>query len=246
VDDELLADQRTFYRRRVPEYDDWWQRRGAYDRGPEHTAQWSAEVAEVEQALAAFGAAGNVLELAGGTGWWTARLATTADRLTVVDGAPEALEVNRARVDRADVEYVIADLFAWAPPAAHAYDVVFFSFWLSHVPRARFESFWSLVGSCLAPDGRVFLVDNRRDPSMPSQDPFVLDHGHDDVQRRRLRDGSEHRVVKVFHEPDELATRLRSLGWHADIRATATAFVYGTASVARTSPTGALSDESPA
>lgn len=66
------------------------------------------------------------------------------------------------------------------------------------------------------------------------------------MERRRLRDDSEHRVVKVFQEPDELAARLRSLGWDADIRSTATAFVYGTASVARTSRTGALSDESPA
>ena len=244
MDDGLLADQQAYYRRRVPEYDDWWQRRGAYDRGPEHTAQWTAEVAEVEQALSSFGAIGNVLELAGGTGWWTARLAATADRLTVVDGAPEALEVNRARVGRAEVEYVVADLFAWRPTSPHAYDVVFFSFWLSHVPRDRFSSFWSLVASCLAPGGRVFLIDNRRDPSLRPQDPFVLAHDDDDVELRRLRGGSEHRVVKVFHEPDELAARLRSLGWDADIRATATAFVYGTA--ARTSSSGALSDESPA
>lgn len=156
MDDDLLAEQQTYYRRRVPEYDDWWQRRGPYDRGPEHTSQWRDEVAEVERALSAFGGTGNVLELAGGTGWWTERLAATADRLTVVDGAPEALELNRARVERAEVDYVVADLFAWAPPVAHAYDVVFFSFWLSHVPRARFEAFWSLVASCLVPGGRVF------------------------------------------------------------------------------------------
>ena len=33
------------------------------------------------------------------------------------------------------------------------YDVVFFSFWLSHVPRHRFSAFWSLVHTCLAPSG---------------------------------------------------------------------------------------------
>ena len=45
------------------------------------------------------------------------------------------LEINRIRTARADVEYVVADLPAWVPESS--YDVVFFSFWLSHVPRQR-------------------------------------------------------------------------------------------------------------
>ena len=104
---------------------------------------------------------GDVLELAGGTGWWTERLAGRADRLTVVDAAPEALALNRERVGRQDVSYAIADLFDWRPE--RSYDVVFFSFWLSHVPRRRFSSFWSLVRASLRPCGRVFFIDNRRD-----------------------------------------------------------------------------------
>ena len=59
--------------------------------------------------------------------------------------------------------------------------------------------------------GRVFLIDNRRDPSRAAQDPYIVDEA-DDVQRRRLTDGSEHRVVKVFYEPDELAERLGAAG----------------------------------
>ena len=31
--DELLAEQRSFYRARAPEYDEWWQRQGPYDQG---------------------------------------------------------------------------------------------------------------------------------------------------------------------------------------------------------------------
>ena len=57
---------------------------------------------------------------------------------------------------------MIADLFDWRP--ARTYDVVFFSFWLSHVPRPRFARFWELVRSCLHDGGRAFLIDNRTDP----------------------------------------------------------------------------------
>lgn len=218
-DDDLLAEQRRFYRARAPEYDEWWLRQGRYDGGEELTAEWHRQVAAVEAALAAFGAIGDVLELAGGTGWWTERLARTADRLTVVDSSPETLALNRARVGRADVEYVVADLFDWQP--ARRYDVVFFSFWLSHVPRTRFGAFWALVRSCLVPGGRAFLIDNRNDPSLRAnvKDPYVREYGPD-LHLRRLNDGSEHRVVKVMYEPDELRSLIEAEGWNADIQAT--------------------------
>jgi hypothetical protein len=67
-DDDLLAEQRAFYRARAPEYDQWWQRRGHYDRGSGETHEWERQVAVVDTALASFGATGDVLELAGGTG----------------------------------------------------------------------------------------------------------------------------------------------------------------------------------
>jgi demethylmenaquinone methyltransferase/2-methoxy-6-polyprenyl-1,4-benzoquinol methylase len=56
------------------------------------------------------------LELAGGTGWWTARLARTAEHLTVVDSSPESLELNRKHVGRSDADYIVADVITWQPP----------------------------------------------------------------------------------------------------------------------------------
>lgn len=225
--DDLLAEQRSYYRARAPEYDEWWQRRGRYDRGEDETAEWDRQVEVVEAALAAFGPGGDVLELAGGTGWWTERLARTAASLTVVDASAETIERNRARVGRADVDYVQADLFAWEPE--RTYDVVFFSFWLSHVPRERFGEFWSLVGRCLAPGGRAFLIDSRNDPQAPTagRDPYVAEYDVD-LQLRRLGDGSEFRVVKVMYEPDELNDLLAVEGWHAGIDATRW-FIFGPA-----------------
>jgi SAM-dependent methyltransferase len=227
MDDDLLDEQRAFYRARAPEYDDWWQRRGRYDRGEHETAEWEHQVAVVADALASFEARGDVLELAGGTGWWTDELVRTADRLTVVDASPETLEINRARVGQTDVEYVVADIFDWQPD--RTYDVVFFSFWLSHVPRSRFSGFWSLVRSCLGRDGRAFLIDNRTDPTPGPivKDPFVVEYGPD-LQLRRLSDGSEYRVVKVMYEPEELTQAIEAEGWDAEIDATRW-FIFGSA-----------------
>ena len=227
---DLLADQRAFYRARAPEYDQWWQRRGRYDDGPNDAAEWDRQVRQLVQAVDLFDPVGDVLELAGGTGWWSQRLARTATSLTVLDSSEETLRINRQRIGwprGKSVTYIVADVFGWRPD--RRYDAVFFSFWLSHVPRHLFETFWALVGSCLAAgvgtEGRVFLIDNRRDPTRTVQDPYIIDEA-DDVQRRRLDDGSEHRVVKVFYEPDELTERLRRLGWVAELTGTSR-FIYG-------------------
>jgi demethylmenaquinone methyltransferase/2-methoxy-6-polyprenyl-1,4-benzoquinol methylase len=226
-DEGLLAEQRAFYRARAPEYDDWWQRRGPYDRGPEVAAEWERQVAVVASALDDVAPTGAVLELAAGTGWWTERLARRAGQLTVVDSSPEALGLNRRRVDRPDVDYVVADVFRWV--SDRRYDLVFFSFWLSHVPRDCFSEFWALVGRCLAPGGRAFFVDNRHDPSSasPVADPFVL-HYRPDEHLRQVSDGRRFRVVKVMYEPEELEAALGDLGWSARVEATGW-FLYGRA-----------------
>jgi SAM-dependent methyltransferase len=226
-DEDLLSEQRSYYQARAPEYDEWWQRRGRYDRGENQLLEWQSQVAVVEDTLASFGATASVLELAGGTGWWTERLARTADSLTVVDSSADALALNQSRVGRSDVNYVVADLFDWQ--GDWNFDVVFFSFWLSHVPRSRFGEFWSLVASWLTPSGRAFLIDNRNDPQpgTPVKDPFVIKYDTD-LHLRRLKDGSEYRVVSVMYEPGELQSQIEAEGWKAEIHSTRW-FIFGSA-----------------
>jgi hypothetical protein len=144
-----------------------------------------------------------------------------------VDALPETLGLNRARVQRADVDYVVADLFEWQ--SERSFDVVFFSFWLSHVPRARFGAFWQLVRRCLSPDGRAFLIDNRYDPDPPPilEDPIVVEYGPD-LHVRRLGDGSEWRVVKVMYAPDELQSLIAAVGWDVHLEGTQQ-FLFGSA-----------------
>jgi len=226
----LLAEQARYYRERAGEYEDWWYRRGRYDRGVDVNARWFAEVVEVEGALERFRPAGRVLELACGTGLWTRRLIEHADAVTAVDASPEVIELARAAVDDRNVRYVRADLFAWEPH--ESYDVCFFGFWLSHVPRARWRPFWAKVERCLRPDGRVFFVDN-----LPSNLAYAvggqLPAEGEETVTRRLADGREYRIVKRFYEPHALAGQLADLGWAAHVQATPEFFIYGQATTTR-------------
>jgi SAM-dependent methyltransferase len=209
---ELLNEQKRYYAERAPEYDDWWFRRGRYALDPEALARWESDVAEAEAALEAFRPGGAILELAAGTGLWTRHLVRYADRLVAVDASPQTLEVNRARVE-GEVEYVVADLFAWEPE--QKFDLVFFSFWLSHVPEERFDPFWRTVRTALAPRGRVFLVDSGAGDTAHTGTDRA-----DEQETRSLADGRTFRIVKRRRRPDELAERVRSLGFALELRDT--------------------------
>jgi SAM-dependent methyltransferase len=200
---EILAEQKRYYAERAPEYDDWWYRRGRYTREPERERRWLIDVAELEERLQSFAPRGDVLELAAGTGIWTRRLVPAADRVVAVDANAETLALNTPAA-----ELVVADIFSWRPP--QQFDVVFFSFWLSHVPEERFAEFWALVRSALRPDGRVFLID--------SGPPEVAGDG--ELQVRQLADGREFTIVKRFWQPDELAERVAGLGFELDLELT--------------------------
>jgi trans-aconitate methyltransferase len=69
-----------------------------------------APALQLPRACDAPASAGDVLELACGTGLWTQRLAPHAASLTAIDGSPEMLERCRARVNDPGVRYVTADL----------------------------------------------------------------------------------------------------------------------------------------
>lgn len=215
--DALMAEQLDYYRARAAEFD-------AERQHAESDPGLVAEVAALEQALHRIGPSGAVLELGCGTGNWTERLAEWADRLVAVDAAPEMIDRARAKVEAEHVEFVVADLFAWSPP--QRFDVVFFAFVLSHVPPSRFDAFWELVGQALAPQGRVFFIDNS---SSETVDEEPVSHPHVRLVRRRLRNGEQHRVIKTLHEPEELRHRLHQRGWNATVQPTGDRFYWALA-----------------
>jgi demethylmenaquinone methyltransferase/2-methoxy-6-polyprenyl-1,4-benzoquinol methylase len=181
---------------------------------------------ELTAALEAFRPAGSVLELACGRGFWTGRLARHADDVTAVDASAQMLAIAAARAGSERVRFIQADLFAWEPD--RRYDVVFFGFWLSHVPPERFASFWSLVADCLKPGGRVFFADDaHRFPGELVAGPSSA------LIRRQLDDGTSYQLVKVAHEPASLQARLRQMGWQVTVTATAGIFYWGAGGAAR-------------
>jgi SAM-dependent methyltransferase len=198
-DDALVAEQIAYYRAHAAGYD-----------------RVYAEREELRQLLTVVDdlpIAGDVLELACGTGQWTGPLAARARSVTAVDVAAEVLGIARARVASGNVRFIQADVFSWRPP--RRYDIVFFAFWLSHVPPSRLSDFWATVAAALAPDGKAIFIDQGPEGEREEE---VLESEPIPAVLRRVDDGGRYRVVKVFHDAGALTRDLAAQGWSADIR----------------------------
>jgi demethylmenaquinone methyltransferase/2-methoxy-6-polyprenyl-1,4-benzoquinol methylase len=207
--DRFIARQIAYYRARASEFD----------------LSHHQPTPELRAALDRFDPRGRVLELACGTGIWTAEiLRHPVDELTCIDAAPEMLEIHASNINDPRVRRERHDLFRWE--SDERYDAVIFAFWLSHVPPSRFPEFWDAVDSALKPDGRVFFVDDDHraevtEERIPEAEvPAVL---------RTLDDGTPHVAIKVFHEPQALADDLDALGWDASVHSAGTRFLCGAA-----------------
>src|SRR3954470_576199 len=208
----VLGEQAAYYRARASEYDDWFFRRGRYDRGPEATARWFAENDEVEAVLDAVPLDGaEILELAPGTGLWTRLLCPRAQSIVAVDASPEMVELNRDRLGACagKVTYVIDDLFTYAP--TRQFDAVVFAFWISHVPQQKLAAFAAMVASACRPGGQVIFVDGLRQETSTAVEHRLPEEGQE-LMVRQLDDGRKFTIVKSFRSAEHLENVFADVG----------------------------------
>ncbi|GHO42169.1 hypothetical protein KSX_03320 [Ktedonospora formicarum] len=218
---QTLEEMKRYYQACGSKYDEIINCQGRYDQGPELNARWFAEWDEVVAQLHAFHLAGDVLELAAGTGIWTQQLLRSASTITSVDASAEMLTVNQAKVASPRVTYVLADLFSWQPE--RVYDALFFGFWLSHVPREQLDTFLHSCWTWLRPGGKIFFVDDAVGPTLA---PDTLSRSGQ-IETRILHDGRSFEIVKNYYEAGVLVAACVRAGFDIVIRQTATCLQYG-------------------
>jgi SAM-dependent methyltransferase len=215
----------AYYEARAPEYDDWYLRRDRYSHGPIHDAAWNAELDAAGRWLDGLPIRGQIVELAAGTGWWSPLLAEKGE-LSLYDAAAAPLELARERLVAHGLRAHLHIRDAWAAPDRRV-DALFAGFWLSHVPRGRLDEFLALARSWLRPGGTFAFIDSLPDPQSGAADHSARDG---DSSLRRLNDGREFRIVKVYYQPAQLrAALLRADFASAQVTTTGRFFLLGSA-----------------
>lgn len=219
------AEMLAYYEARAGEYDDWYLRRGRYARGPIHDAAWNAELDGAGAWLDALPLHGDIVELAAGTGWWSPLLASKGE-LSLYDAAEAPLERARERLVAHRLRAHLHVRDAWAEPDRQV-DALFCGFWLSHVPRTRTGEFLALARRWLKPGAILAFIDSLPDPQSGAADnpePGA------DLAVRRLDNGREFTIVKVYRNAAALEDALREAGFSgARVTTTGRFFVLGEA-----------------
>jgi demethylmenaquinone methyltransferase/2-methoxy-6-polyprenyl-1,4-benzoquinol methylase len=175
------VNEKAYYERRAPEYDDWWLGTGLF--ASRDRPGWHDEVEALGAAVSALPAC-RVLDVACGTGFLTRRLRGDITALDQSDAmlAIAAGRVPGARLVRADIPPL--------PFADDSFDRVFTSHFYGHLE-----------------DPAEFLAEARR----VAAELVVVDSAgpdREEVQRRKLNDGSEHEVYKRWFRGATLATEI--------------------------------------
>lgn len=192
-------------------------RAGEYERiygKPER----QADLRRLEEWLPELVAGRRVLEVACGTGYWTAFVAARAAAVVAVDASEQVLAVARAKWLPPDrVAFHRADAFD-LPDDLGRFDAAVACFWWSHLPTRERPRFYRSLHRRLEPGARVVLIDNLYVPG--SSTPIArTDAAGDTWQRRELAGGEGWEVLKNFPTEDLLRTEAAAFAAEAEYRA---------------------------
>lgn len=195
----MSEELQQYYSRRASEYEEIYQK-------PER----QQDLARLKTLLGDLLRGQGILELACGTGYWTAVIADVAQSILATDASEETLAIAKSKVYPPNrVQFMLADAYA-LDSVPGSFTAGFAGFWWSHIPKQRLSEFLHGFHRRLGDGAHVVFIDNRYVEG--SNTPIAgRDEAGNTYQVRPLRDGSQYRVLKNFPSADELRGALGGL-----------------------------------
>ena len=176
---------------------DYYRRRASVYERVYFKPERQADLRAMEASLPAIFSGRRVLEVACGTGWWTAHGARDALRWLATDLSRETLDIARSKALPASVALRTADATTLAEVGDESFDAAFAGCWWSHLLLQALPGWLAVLHARLAPGAVVVMLDNSF--VQTSSTPISrTDAAGNTYQQRSLDDGSSFEVVKNF------------------------------------------------
>ena len=171
--------------------DDWFFRRGPFERGAIHDTAWAAELDMVTRWLDELPPAARIAEPAAGVGFFSPLLAARGE-LQASD--PDGDALDRAR-ERLVAHRLLAHLHRadpWAVPSGEPVDQVVAAFLVGRVRGAGLDAAAASLRARLRPGGTLAIIELRHDPAGGPPDGIAWSwHGPDVLEATLARAGFE-------------------------------------------------------
>jgi ubiquinone/menaquinone biosynthesis C-methylase UbiE len=195
----------AYYRERAPSYDLFYQ-----------TSEWQDDLARLQNWVARRTAGRSVLEVAAGTGFWTAAAARRAKAIVATDYNAEPLAIAAKRRLGAHVTLLSADAYA-LPTFDCAFEAGMAHLWWSHVDKRKELQFLSHFAARLQRGAELLMIDQRysESHSMPA---FRYDRAGNRYELRSLENGCVFEVIKNYPTPEQLQASLSEVCTDVEVR----------------------------
>lgn len=184
-----------YYQARAPEYEAFY-----------HYPERQTDLAEVKIWLREQTHGRTILEIACGTGYWTAEVAGEAKLILATDFNSAPLDIARAKGMGGNVRFEQSDAYN-LPDYDEGFDCGMAHFWWSHVAKSRRDEFLSHFASRLGNGATILMIDNNYVPGSN----IPLSHEDEEgntYQMRTLANGDTYEIVKNFPDTGELECAL--------------------------------------
>ena len=191
----LNTDMAGYYAKRAASYEEIYAK-------PER----QRDLSQVHEWLRATLAGHRVLEVACGTGYWTAAAAMSAETIYATDINPTVIALaDLKQLPSEKVTFALADAFT--VEAVQSFTACFAAFWWSHVLRQEQAGFMKQLRQQLGKDALVALIDNVYVEGS-STSIARTDLQGNTFQIRMLPDGERYEILKNFPSDSSLRKRL--------------------------------------
>lgn len=183
---------KAYYSKRAQEYEKIYHREDPVRQGEQKRI--------VEQISTLFEGR-SVLEVACGTGYWTAYLDRVADHVVGVDASEEVLQIARSK-GYSNAEFLLGDAYELGAIEGR-FDGALANFWFSHVQKDRIEPFLQGLHRRLEEGAVVFMADNILMDGIGGE--LIAKVGEADTYKiRTLEDGTTYEILKNYYDKNEL------------------------------------------
>jgi ubiquinone/menaquinone biosynthesis C-methylase UbiE len=148
-----------------------------------------------------------VLEIAGGTGYWTTVIGESAESVLAIDINRSLLEQAQNRCqNQPNVRFQLADAFTLKGVPA-GFNAAFGHWWWSHIPKKNISTFLTALHRKLVPGALVLFNDHLPDKWIVGEP----DKDGNTLEKRVLPNGRSFMVVKNFPDEKEITNTLSGL-----------------------------------